>query len=167
VRVEEDEERRYGAQGNDGFIASPPVLRVEGTEMMPATVENIKPVVKWPSDYARSRQLRRWWLVLAILRSGGSVTLERLAAETGVSLRTSRRDLYALEAAGIPLYRGEDFGESEYGRPWRLVKGLPCPVCGRGLATGKEYRREARASATPHRRGGPETTEESMVPLRV
>lgn len=92
------------------------------------------------SDADRSRQVRRWWHVLAILRSGASATLARLASETGVTKRTIRRDLIALEAAGVPLDRGVDDGASEQGQPWRLLKGSPCPLCGRGLASGKEYR---------------------------
>jgi hypothetical protein len=92
------------------------------------------------NDGDRQRQLRRWWLVVAILRSSGGVSLERLAHECGVSKRTARRDLIALEGAGLPLVRvvGED--DTEYGAPWALLKGSPCPICARGIATGKEYR---------------------------
>jgi hypothetical protein len=82
---------------------------------------------KCPNDDARSKQLRRWWLVLEILRSSSCVTLARLATETGATERTVRRDLIALEAAGLPIFRTY---ENEHGSPWSILKTSPCPTCG-------------------------------------
>lgn len=65
--------------------------------------------------------------------------LDDLAGELGVSTRTVRRDLCVLQAAGIPLHRVTE-SDVERGKPWRLMKGAPCPICNRGIATGKEYR---------------------------
>jgi predicted DNA-binding transcriptional regulator YafY len=90
-----------------------------------------------------SRQLVRTWRVIALLRCCGGVSLDKLARECGVTTRTIRRDLEALQDAGIPVTRVSP--DDVFGSPWRLVGGSPCPLCGRGIATGKEYR-EARAS---------------------
>jgi len=91
----------------------------------------------------RCLQLVRTWHLIALLRSAPGCTLERLSRELGVTTRTIRRDLEALQSAGIAIYdvRNED----DSVRRWRLMKGAPCAICGRGLATGKEYR-EACAS---------------------
>lgn len=96
-------------------------------------------------DALRVKQLRRSWLVIALLRSTYGCTLKRLAREAGVCERTIRRDLMALEAAGLPVQRVTDT-DSEYGKLWRLLQGSPCPICNRGIATGKEYREERIAS---------------------
>jgi predicted DNA-binding transcriptional regulator YafY len=81
--------------------------------------------------------LRRTWHVIALLRCCGGVSLKKLADETGVTTRTIRRDLEAIQAAGIAIY---DVEIDDGVRHWRLVKGAPCALCGRGTATGKEYR---------------------------
>lgn len=91
------------------------------------------------TDQQRSDVLRRSWHLIALLRSTWGCTLQTLAREIGVSERTVRRDLNALERAGLPLQRVSDT-DSEQGKPWKLVKGSPCPICGRHIATGKEYR---------------------------
>lgn len=74
----------------------------------------------------RALQLTRSYQVIALLRAWGGVTLDRLAADTGVTTRTIRRDLDALEAGGVPVTTAM-VNESKV---WRLVKGAPCPVCG-------------------------------------
>jgi predicted ArsR family transcriptional regulator len=87
----------------------------------------------------RCRTLIRTWRVVAILRASGGVTLATLAASLGVTDRTIRRDLDALQAAGIAIY---DVTGDDGTRRWRLVKGAPCPICGRAPFTGAELRRE-------------------------
>ncbi len=87
---------------------------------------------------ARCRSLIRTWRMLAMLRSGSGVSLERLARELGASDRTIRRDLEALQEAGIAIY---DEKPDEI-RFWRLVKASPCPICGRAPMKGAELRRE-------------------------
>jgi predicted DNA-binding transcriptional regulator YafY len=92
-----------------------------------------------PNDAFRLKQLRRTWLVIALLRRSAAVTLPRLAHEAGVSERTIRRDLMALESAGLPLVRVE----CAMGAAYRFMKGAPCPVCDRAVVTGTERRHEA------------------------
>lgn len=74
----------------------------------------------------RGRQLTRTYVLLALLRAWGGTTLARLATETGFSDRTIRRDLEALQLAGLPITDEDREGT----RTWRLIKGAPCPVCG-------------------------------------
>lgn len=96
-------------------------------------------------DYRRSATLRRTWLVLAYLRHCPR-SLAYLASQTGVCPRTIRRDLYALEDAGIPLYT---LRLNDGTRVWKVVTGAPCPICGRGPLKGAELRREL-AATTVH-----------------
>jgi predicted DNA-binding transcriptional regulator YafY len=51
----------------------------------------------------RNRQMIRTLTLLQLLESRNGRTLDELAADTGVTTRTIRRDLEAIEAAGIPL----------------------------------------------------------------
>jgi predicted DNA-binding transcriptional regulator YafY len=69
------------------------------------------------NDYARNRGLIRQWQILRMLEDRGR-TLAELAASAGdgVTTRTIRRDLYALEAAGFPIYVDVDDV-----RRWRLL----------------------------------------------
>jgi predicted DNA-binding transcriptional regulator YafY len=74
--------------------------------------------------------IRQWTVLREIERArAAGVTIHELAALTGVTTRTIRRDLEALEAAGFPLYddRSHDDGRTR----WR-VKGEAF----RGLAVG-------------------------------
>lgn len=90
----------------------------------------------------RSAQLIRTWRLIALLRSGAGCTLDRLSRELDVTTRTIRRDLEALQDAGIAIY--DDKPEDT--RMWRLVKGAPCPICGRATIKGAELRQELRAA---------------------
>jgi predicted DNA-binding transcriptional regulator YafY len=57
----------------------------------------------------RSREVIRQWQVLrALSASRWGLTVEALAAGQGVSARTIRRDLLALEQAGFPLFQESD-----------------------------------------------------------
>lgn len=75
----------------------------------------------------RCQQLTRSYQVIALLRAWGGVSLAQLAGETGVTIRTIRRDLEALQAAGVPV---TDAVSDTGVRRWRLVKGASCPLCG-------------------------------------
>lgn len=91
---------------------------------------------------SRTRQLRRTWLLIALLRSAPGCSLARLSRELDVTTRTIRRDLQALEAAGIAIYDTQtDTGL----RLRRLMKDAPCAICGRGTSAGKEYREQRSA----------------------
>lgn len=58
----------------------------------------------------RHDALRRVLRVLFTLEQGGRYTLYELAAEHQVCPRTIRRDLQALEAAGVPIAKSPDSG---------------------------------------------------------
>lgn len=90
---------------------------------------------------ARNDAIRRMWHVIALLRSCGGVTLAKLASETGVTVRTIRRDLELLEAAGVPIVTDVESGGDSRGL-WSMVRGAPCPTCGRLAARSAELRRE-------------------------
>lgn len=85
----------------------------------------------------RNRELIRTWRLIALLRSGPGCTLDRLSRELGVHQRTIRRDLDALQEAGLAVY---DLKPDDV-RMWRLVKGSPCPICGRAPITSTALRR--------------------------
>jgi proteasome accessory factor B len=52
----------------------------------------------------RNAEVIRQWSILRDLESARRLTIDDLAERTGVSTRTIRRDLEALQAAGFPLY---------------------------------------------------------------
>jgi len=52
----------------------------------------------------RNAEVIRQWSILRDLEASRRVTIDELAARTGVSTRTIRRDLEALQTAGFPLY---------------------------------------------------------------
>jgi predicted DNA-binding transcriptional regulator YafY len=64
----------------------------------------------------RNAEVIRQWSILKDLESSRRLTINDLAARTGVSTRTIRRDLEALQAAGFPLY--DDVHEGR--RYWTL-----------------------------------------------
>jgi predicted DNA-binding transcriptional regulator YafY len=66
----------------------------------------------------RNRQVvRELQLLLTLERSRYGRSLQELALEFGVTDRTIRRDLEALEAAGVPLIDNENPHE----RRWRVL----------------------------------------------
>src|SRR6478672_449035 len=52
----------------------------------------------------RNAEVIRQWAILRDLEASRRVTIDDLAERTGVSTRTIRRDLEALQSAGFPLY---------------------------------------------------------------
>lgn len=52
----------------------------------------------------RNAEVIRQWTILRDLEASRRVTIDELAERTGVSTRTIRRDLEALQAAGFPLF---------------------------------------------------------------
>lgn len=66
---------------------------------------------------ARNAEVIRQWTLLRALEGSRTSTIDSLAERTGVTTRTIRRDLAALQEAGFPIY--DDLGED--GRKyWRL-----------------------------------------------
>ena len=64
----------------------------------------------------RNAEVIRQWTILRDLESSRRLTIDDLAEKTGVSTRTIRRDLEALQASGFPLY--DDLHEGK--RYWML-----------------------------------------------
>ena len=64
----------------------------------------------------RNAEVIRQWTILRDLESARRLTIDDLAERTGVSTRTIRRDLEALQASGFPLYDDLDDGK----RYWML-----------------------------------------------
>src|SRR6476659_2009526 len=52
----------------------------------------------------RNAEVIRQWSILRDLEASRRLTIDDLAARTGVTTRTIRRDLEALQAAGFPLF---------------------------------------------------------------
>jgi predicted DNA-binding transcriptional regulator YafY len=71
--------------------------------------------------------IRQWTILREIERTrGAGVTIDELAGLCGVTTRTIRRDLQALEEAGFPLFddRGRDDGRTRWGINGQAFKGL-------------------------------------------
>ena len=52
----------------------------------------------------RSGEVIRQWTILRDLEASRRLTIDEMAERTGVTTRTIRRDLEALQSAGFPLY---------------------------------------------------------------
>ncbi len=71
--------------------------------------------------------IRQWTILREIERTrGAGVTIDDLAAQCGVTTRTIRRDLQALEEAGFPVYddRSRDDGRTRWTMNGQAFKGL-------------------------------------------
>ena len=64
----------------------------------------------------RNAEVIRQWLLLRDLESSRSLTIDDMASRTGVTTRTIRRDLEALQEAGFPLFDEVHDGK----RYWKL-----------------------------------------------
>jgi len=67
----------------------------------------------------RNAEVIRQWKILKTIESGRYTTAGELAKEHGVTERTIRRDIEALQEAGFPLYDDRADGR----KVWRLVDG--------------------------------------------
>jgi len=67
----------------------------------------------------RNAEVIRQWKILKAIEAGRFVGSAQLAAEHGVTERTIRRDVEALQEAGFPLYDDRADGR----KVWRLVEG--------------------------------------------
>jgi len=67
----------------------------------------------------RNAEVIRQWKVLKTVEAGHFTSTARLAAAHGVTERTIRRDIEALQEAGFPLYDDRADGK----KVWRLVEG--------------------------------------------
>ena len=67
----------------------------------------------------RNAEVIRQWKILKTIEAGRFTSTARLAAAYGVTERTIRRDIEALQEAGFPLYDDRANGK----RVWRLVEG--------------------------------------------
>jgi predicted DNA-binding transcriptional regulator YafY len=67
----------------------------------------------------RNAEVIRQWKILKTIEAGRYTTANALAQEYGVTERTIRRDIEALQEAGFPLYDDRADGR----KVWRLVEG--------------------------------------------
>ena len=67
----------------------------------------------------RNAEVIRQWKILKTIEAGRYTSSAELATEHGVTERTIRRDIEALQEAGFPLYDERDDGR----KVWRLVEG--------------------------------------------
>jgi predicted DNA-binding transcriptional regulator YafY len=67
----------------------------------------------------RNAEVIRQWKILKTVEAGRYTTTQALADEYGVTERTIRRDIEALQEAGFPLYDDRQDGR----KVWRLVQG--------------------------------------------
>lgn len=67
----------------------------------------------------RNAEVIRQWKILKTVEAGRHTTTQALADELGVTERTIRRDIEALQEAGFPLYDDRENGR----KVWRLVPG--------------------------------------------
>ena len=67
----------------------------------------------------RNAEVIRQWKILKTIEAGRWTSSADLAAEHGVTERTIRRDIEALQEAGFPLYDDKREGK----RVWRLIEG--------------------------------------------
>ena len=67
----------------------------------------------------RNAEVIRQWKILKTIEAGRFIGSAQLAAEHGVTERTIRRDVEALQEAGFPLYDDRADGR----KVWRLVEG--------------------------------------------
>ena len=67
----------------------------------------------------RNAEVIRQWKILKTIEAGRFTSTARLAAAYGVTERTIRRDIEALQEAGFPLYDDRANGK----KVWRLVEG--------------------------------------------
>lgn len=67
----------------------------------------------------RNAEVIRQWKILKRIEAGRYTTAQDMAAEHGVTERTIRRDIEALQEAGFPLYDERDDGR----KIWRLIDG--------------------------------------------
>ena len=73
---------------------------------------------RWSSKYgsvSRNRLVKRQWLMMKLIAASRYMTLSKLSAETGVCVKTVRRDIDALREVGFPLYfvRPDRDGDSD------------------------------------------------------
>ena len=72
----------------------------------------------------RNAEVIRQWSILRDLESSRRVTIDDLAQRTGVTTRTIRRDLEALQSAGFPLYDEVHDGKKYWTLEHRAFKRL-------------------------------------------
>ncbi len=72
----------------------------------------------------RNAEVIRQWNILREIEASGGLSIRQLAATAGVTTRTIRRDLEALQEAGFPLYDEEADGKKRWRLDRRPFKGL-------------------------------------------
>ncbi len=72
----------------------------------------------------RNSQIIRQWEIIWSIAGPPGRTIKSMATELGVSTRTIRRDLIALETAGYPLVERVDYTSPHGEKRWRLLEGF-------------------------------------------
>src|SRR5919112_6321132 len=72
----------------------------------------------------RNAEVIRQWSILKTLEASRRATIDGLAAQTGVTTRTIRRDLEALQSAGFPLFDEAHDGKKYWTLEHRAFKRL-------------------------------------------
>src|SRR6185369_17579767 len=88
---------------------------------------NLQPPVRSRTVPRNAEVIRQWSVLREIERSrSAGVTIDELATQNGVTTRTIRRDLQALEEAGFPIYddRSQDDGRTRWTINGQAFKGL-------------------------------------------
>ena len=67
----------------------------------------------------RNAEVIRQWRILKTIEAGRFTSSTKLAHDFGVTERTVRRDIEALQEAGFPIYDDRANGK----KVWRLVEG--------------------------------------------
>jgi predicted DNA-binding transcriptional regulator YafY len=75
----------------------------------------------------RNAEVIRQWTILRDLEASRRLTIDDLAARTGVTTRTIRRDLEALQTAGFPLFDEQIDGKRYWTLEQRAFKRLDAP----------------------------------------
>ena len=73
----------------------------------------------------RNAEVIRQWSILKELEASRRVTIDDLAARTGVTTRTIRRDLEALQTAGFPLFDETHDGKKYWTLEQKAFRHLP------------------------------------------
>ena len=70
--------------------------------------------------------IRQWTILREIEQARSGVTIDELASLSGVTTRTIRRDLQALQEAGFPLFddRSHDDGRTRWGMNGQAFRGV-------------------------------------------
>lgn len=86
------------------------------------------------ADTPRNKMVVRQWLMLKLIAASRYMTIKKLSYETGVCIKTIRRDVAALQEAGFPIYKTTSADDEQKGgyirldRNWLDLNGVKQPT---------------------------------------